>query len=78
MKLSPQPPGKIIKILQSIGFSIVRQKGSHVILKRADGRLTVVPFHKGEDIGVGLLLKIFQDADITKEEFFCLLEQKRK
>jgi predicted RNA binding protein YcfA (HicA-like mRNA interferase family) len=27
----------------------VRQRGSHVILKRDDGRVTVVPIHRGEE-----------------------------
>ena len=57
-----------------MGFDRVRQRGSHVVLKHPDGRMTVVPVHGGEDIGVGLLLKIIKDARVSKEEFLKLLE----
>jgi predicted RNA binding protein YcfA (HicA-like mRNA interferase family) len=45
---------EVIKALRRAGFRIVRQRGSHVILEHTDGRMTSVPMHKGEDIGVGL------------------------
>ena len=34
---------EFIKILQKIGFQIIRQEGSHVFLRHSDGRPTVVP-----------------------------------
>jgi predicted RNA binding protein YcfA (HicA-like mRNA interferase family) len=43
-------------------------------MKHADGRLTVVPVHAGEGIGIGLLNKIIKDTGLTKEEFVELLE----
>ena len=49
------------------------QRGSHIFLKHPDGRSTVVPVHKTEDLGRGLLRKIIHDADMTKEEFLELL-----
>ena len=75
MSLRPLPARKIIKVLEKIGFKPVRQRGSHVILKHADGRVTVVPIHKGEQIGRGLLSKIIKDAGLTKEEFLKILKQ---
>jgi predicted RNA binding protein YcfA (HicA-like mRNA interferase family) len=52
-----------------MGFSEVRQKGSHKIFAHPDGRVVVVPFHQGEMIGKGLLYKILSDIDITYDEF---------
>ncbi|MGD0996246.1 MAG: type II toxin-antitoxin system HicA family toxin [Candidatus Bathyarchaeia archaeon] len=52
----------------------MRKQGSHVVLKHADGRLTVVPVHAGEEIGRGLLNKIIKDTGLPKEEFIKLLE----
>ena len=46
---------KIIKVLDRIGFKAVRQRGSHLVLKHPDGRVTVVPVHSEEQIGRGLL-----------------------
>ena len=34
---------QIVKALGKAGFQVFRQKGSHVYLKHADGRATVVP-----------------------------------
>jgi predicted RNA binding protein YcfA (HicA-like mRNA interferase family) len=58
-----------------LGFKPVRQRGSHVILKREDGKVIVVPVHGGEEIGRGLLSKIIKDAGLTREEFLKLLEE---
>jgi len=74
MSLKPQSSKKIIKALSKLGFKIVRKRGSHVVLKHSDGRLTVVPVHGGEEIGTGLLNKIIKDTGLTKEEFVRLIE----
>ncbi len=73
MKLKPLPPQRVIKVLEKIGFKIVRQRGSHVFLKHPDGRTTVVLVHPGEEIGRGLLRKIIRDAKLTREEFLELV-----
>lgn len=74
MKLRPLPPERIIRILEKAGFQKIRQKGSHIFMRHPDGRTTVVPFHKGEDIGRGLLRKIIRDAKMNVDEFFGVLE----
>jgi predicted RNA binding protein YcfA (HicA-like mRNA interferase family) len=75
VSLRPVPARKVIKLLNKIGFQSIRQRGSHVILKHPDGRVTVVPIHPGEDIGRGLLFKIVKDTRMTKEQFLKLLEE---
>lgn len=57
-----------------MGFKIIRKRGSDVVLKHPDGRITIVPIHAAEKIGSGLLLKIIKDAKLTKEEFLKLLK----
>ncbi|MEW6222859.1 MAG: type II toxin-antitoxin system HicA family toxin [Candidatus Hadarchaeota archaeon] len=73
MKLRPLPPQKVIKTLEQVGFSVVRQKGSHVFLAHPDGRTTVVPVHPREEIGRGLLRKIMKDVKLTRDEFLKLV-----
>jgi predicted RNA binding protein YcfA (HicA-like mRNA interferase family) len=75
VSLRPVPARKVIKLLNKIGFQSIRQRGSHVILKHPDGRVTVVPIHPGEDVGRGLLFKIVKDTRMTKEQFLKLLEE---
>ena len=65
---------RVVKALQKAGFQVMRQKGSHIYLKHPDGRATVVPIHKGEDIGRGLLRKILRDTELTRGEFIELLQ----
>jgi predicted RNA binding protein YcfA (HicA-like mRNA interferase family) len=46
----------------------MRKKGSHHFLQQKDGRYTVVPIHRKETIGRGLLAQILRDCEITKDE----------
>jgi len=72
----PSLTGKeLISVLKKIGFTVERQRGSHVFLRHPDGRATVVPVHAGETIGPGLFSKILRDADMTREEFLKLLKK---
>lgn len=66
----PRLKGKeIVRILQKIGFRVVRTRGSHTFLKHPDGRATVVPVHSGETIGPGLLRAILRDVEMSVESF---------
>lgn len=61
---------ELIKILQKIGFKVIRQRGSHVFLQHPDGRTTVIPVHPGEEIDRALLNKIIKkDLKMSREEF---------
>ena len=64
---------ELIKILNKMGFEVIRQRGSHIYMKHKDGRCTVVPLHSGRDIGGGLLKRILNEIDASREEFlkFC-------
>jgi predicted RNA binding protein YcfA (HicA-like mRNA interferase family) len=45
------------------------------MMKHPDGRVTVVPIHKGEDLGRGIMRQIAKDAQISKEELAGILEK---
>jgi predicted RNA binding protein YcfA (HicA-like mRNA interferase family) len=68
-RLAPIKARELLRILRSLGFEQVRQRGSHTFWKHPDGRTTVVPVHAGEPIGRGLLRKILNDVEIEPEEF---------
>ena len=63
----------VVRSLRKAGFELVRQRGSHAIMKHPDGRSTVVPIHGRETIGVGLMSKIQRDVGIDREAFIALL-----
>jgi len=65
---------KFSKVLEKLGFKLLRQEGSHMFFKHTDGRTTVVPNHPGEKIDRGLLNKIIKhDVKISREELNKLL-----
>lgn len=59
---------QLIKALRKLGFEVIRVKGSHHFLQHPDGRGTVVPVHRGETIGRGLLAQILRDCDLSRPE----------
>ena len=59
----------LVRVLRRLGFSALRQSGSHIFFQHPDGRTTLVPKHAGEDIGRGLLRQILREIDLTPEEF---------
>ncbi len=62
-------PREVVKILENLGFTEIRQRGSHKQFRHSDGRFTTVPFHQGRDISPFLLRKIAEDIKLTVEEF---------
>lgn len=61
-------PIELIRVLQSLGFIEIRQKGSHKQFRHTDGRTTTVPFHKGKDISPILLKQILKEINLELEE----------
>jgi predicted RNA binding protein YcfA (HicA-like mRNA interferase family) len=77
-KLPRIKAAEVIAALERLGFVQIRQKGSHIILKKQieieiDGIAVtrevgcVVPLHR-KDIAVGTLANILRQADVSVEE----------
>ncbi len=64
---------ELIAALGKAGFEVIRVKGSHHFLRHPDGRCTVIPVHRGEVIGPGLLSKILRDCEMPRDELVELL-----
>jgi len=59
-----------IAALKRLGFTEIRQKGSHVVLKKQTPTETVgcvVPLHK--ELAIGTLKGVLRQAKISPEEF---------
>ncbi|MDF5721334.1 MAG: type II toxin-antitoxin system HicA family toxin [Rhizonema sp. PD37] len=77
-KLPRITASEVIRVLESLGFVQVRQRGSHVILKKqlvqeGEERKVievgcVVPMHR-KTIAVGTLKSILNQAGVSVEEF---------
>lgn len=69
-KLRPLSATIVVKILQSYGFELVRQKGSHLIMQKTleNDTITVpVPNHK--EIQVGTLSSIIRQSNLNRKAF---------
>jgi len=61
---------ELLRFLKSLGFVVIRTKGSHVRLRSEDGRVTTVPIHSNKEVPKGLLRKIIrEDLEISLEKF---------
>lgn len=64
-------PREVVALLNALGFSCVRQRGSHMQFRHTDGRATTVPDHGGRDISPSLLRKIARDIGMSAEELLA-------
>jgi predicted RNA binding protein YcfA (HicA-like mRNA interferase family) len=60
-------PREVVALLEILGFTEIRQRGSHKQFRHPDGRCTTVPFHAGRDISPILLRQIAKDIGLTVE-----------
>ena len=54
---------------EQLGFRLLRQRGSHMRYRHADGRVVTVPYHRGRDLRIGVFHQILKALGITEEEF---------
>ncbi len=57
---------KVIRALSKLGFVVVRQRGSHVVLQKGADMVTV-PMH--DPVKKSTLKSILKQADVTLEDF---------
>ncbi len=62
-------PREVSRILECLGFILVRQRGSHMQYRHSNGRCTTVPNHAGRDLSPVLLRQIIKDTGLTLDEF---------
>ncbi|QHV01450.1 type II toxin-antitoxin system HicA family toxin [Synechocystis sp. CACIAM 05] len=61
---------EVIRVLEKLGFEVVRQTGSHVVMQKAttDGNIgCVVPVHR--ELKVGTLSGVLKQAKVSVNEF---------
>lgn len=66
---------ELIKFLNSKGFELVRQKGSHQRYKNQDGRAITIPVHGKSDLKRGLLNGILNELNIDAQELIDFLKK---
>jgi predicted RNA binding protein YcfA (HicA-like mRNA interferase family) len=61
-----------VSALQKAGFEVVRQKGSHITMRR-DSPFAQLVVPENREIPVGTLRSILRSAGLTVDEFIDLL-----
>lgn len=70
----PRISGELaIKIFIKLGFTIARQKGSHVVMRKQD-KGCVIPKHKA--LAIGTLRSAIRQAGISPDEFVAAYKNK--
>ena len=65
---------RMVKALEVEGWEVVRQRGSHVRLRRADRRIAlVVPLHR--ELKKGTVAGILRDAGLRPDDLRRLLDR---
>jgi predicted RNA binding protein YcfA (HicA-like mRNA interferase family) len=76
--VSPHQPvvsgRRLIKVLEADGWQVVRQRGSHVRLKKSGARAAlVVPVH--QELKKGTLARILREAGLSPDDLRRALNQ---
>ena len=59
-----------VRVLERLGFVVVRQRGSHLVLRRGSSGC-VVPNHR--ELKTGTLTGILKQAEVSVDEFISAL-----
>jgi len=63
----------ILVILNKLDYKIIRQKGSHILLKNQNRELLVLPTHK--QLKIGTVMQIVKSTKLSKDDFLSLLDE---
>ncbi|MBE0517440.1 MAG: type II toxin-antitoxin system HicA family toxin [Methanophagales archaeon] len=74
-KLPRVTADKMIRVVEKLGFSLVRQSGSHKIYKNESGKRITISYHPGKVLHPKVIKSILKDADISVEKFKELLKK---
>jgi len=76
MKLPIVSGEQVIKLLQKEGFSVTRQKGSHISLhkKLEDGTTVLVVVPRKSEIKKGTLLSIIKQSRMNRDDFISKIK----
>jgi len=66
-------PQEVVKVFESFGWTIVRQRGSHIIMTKT-GHIATLSIPNHSQVARGTLRSLIQHAGLTIEEFLKVVE----
>jgi predicted RNA binding protein YcfA (HicA-like mRNA interferase family) len=70
-KLPVLSGAEVVRALEKLGFVQMRQRGSHVVMRRGEAG-TVVPLHR--EVKVGTLNGLLRQAQVSPDQFIAALD----
>ncbi len=70
VKLPVVSGAEVVRALERLGFMIVRQRGSHIMMRRGSSGC-VVPNHR--ELKIGTLIGLLKQAGVSPKEFIDAL-----
>lgn len=64
---------QLIKVVESIGFQLVHQSGSHMVFRNNEAKRIVIPYHTGKNLHPKIVSSIIKDIDLSIEDFKKML-----
>ena len=61
---------RLVRALGRLGWTLVRQSGSHAILSRPGKGPVTIPIHRGKTLKEGTARGILKYAGVTEEQLF--------
>lgn len=61
--------GEAQRVLEHHGFQVVRQRGSHRILRDPQGHRVILPYHADRTLHPSIVEAIIEDAGLPREAF---------
>lgn len=61
---------EVVRALQRLGFAVIRQRGSHIVMRR-DSSGCIVPNHR--ELKTGTLAGLLKQAGVSPQEFLDAL-----
>ncbi|MDT4952422.1 MAG: hypothetical protein QOJ02_560 [Acidobacteriota bacterium] len=63
---------EVVRVLESFGWNVARQRGSHIIMTKAGQIVTLsIPNHK--EVAKGTLRSLIRSANLTVDEFIAAI-----
>jgi predicted RNA binding protein YcfA (HicA-like mRNA interferase family) len=60
---------KVVRAFEKLGWQVVRQRGSHIVMVR-DGEITTLSIPDHKEVAKGALRSLIRSAGITVDEFY--------
>jgi predicted RNA binding protein YcfA (HicA-like mRNA interferase family) len=64
---------QVVKVFEKFGWSVSRQRGSHIIMTK-DGEIVTLSVPNHREVAKGTLRSLIRSANLTAEEFIIKLK----